>query len=139
MNTMKKVLLLSFILQMFIQGYATEFELRNSVPPGDLKASQVMVKTKQGNIMEVIKTTFDIGIIKIERTSIRCDNDPNRICYYKKGESVSGDGLFCGITLIEYENGHGFGGLIHGDILEVAYPNSTLYIISMLHDTFYEF
>jgi hypothetical protein len=89
--------------------------------------------------MEVIKTTVDFGIFKIERTTIRCDNDKNRICYYKKGESISGDGLFCGITRIEYENGHGFGGLLHGDILEITYPNATLYIINMLHDSFYEF
>lgn len=44
---------------------------------------------KQGNVIGTTTITIDLGIIKIERTTVDCDGQKDRVCYMEKGESSS--------------------------------------------------
>lgn len=82
-------------------------------PPDSKGMMKPNGKAKQGNVIGSTTITIDLGIFKIERTTVDCDGMKDRVCYLEKGETTSNNQRSA-IILIPSLN-LAFGGVYYAD------------------------
>lgn len=126
------LVLFFFLMQSTFADGGSDSKVDDSA---EISSEKPLGKTRDGNLIGTTTVTVNIGVLKITKVFISCDDDQTVTCVLEQGKPKEEDPSNGTITL---PDGSGFGGLWTG-FTQISGTGGTTYEYEFEESSFYTF